>query len=201
MKNDNANTLISIIIAIIILIGIVYGAHYFIMGRDGIVTKLSNVENEFDKTEVLENLTEKVKQKYMSIYNEAKGAPDKKLEEMYNTDIAIASLVEQGAMEYYYYSNYDEKTNKYNYISAAEITQDTPKRDDIFWINTDVMSDVKTFGKGSKFSEDGNINNIDVFLLEKNVENDKNIYIVKYYDMNGNKKDVGILELAEPLIK
>lgn len=201
MKKETANALIPIIISIIILIGIAYGAYHFIIGREGIITKVSNVENEFEKTEVLENLTEKVKQKYMAVYNESKESSDKKLEEMYNTDIAISYLVEQGAIEYFYYSNYDDKNNKYTYILNSEVTQENSKRDDIFWINTDVMNDVKTFGKGSKFSDFGNINNIDVFMLEKRIENENNIYIVTYYNMDGDKKDVGKLELAEPLIK
>lgn len=201
MKKETVNALITITISLIILAGIAYGAYNLIIGRDGIITKVSNVENEFDKSEVLENLIEKVKQKYMAVYNECKESSDKKLEEMYNTDVVIASLVEQGAMEYFYYSAYDDKINKYTYISGSEVTQDSLKRDDIFWINTDVMGDVNTFGKGSKFSEDGNINNLDVFILERRIENDKNIYIVTYYDVDGKKMDVGKLELAEPLIK
>lgn len=200
MKKETRNTLIATLLSLIVVAFIIISAYNAIMGRDGIVTKASSVEIEYDKGEVLENLTELIKEKYMAVYNEAKATTDKKIEDLYNVDVGIAYLVEKNVAEYYSFSNYDENTKTYTYIPDKEKT-DGQNRTDCFWINVNNISKVKTFGKGSKYDEQGNLNNIDVFLLEKVVENENTKYVVNYYNLDGEIEYVGDLEIANPLIK
>lgn len=200
MKKETRNKIVATVLAIII-VGVIIGYGYkAIMGRDGLITKASSVEIEYDKGEVLENLTELIKEKYMATYNEAKATTDKKIEDLYNTDVGIAYLVEKNVLEYYWFSKYDNNCDIYDYIKDNEKT-DGQKRDDCFFINVKNIEQVKTIGKGTKYDENVNQNMNDVFLLEKVSENDVVKYEVNYYNLKGKKEYVGILEIANPLIK
>lgn len=200
MKKETRNKIFATLLALIIVVIILSCAYNAIMGRDGLVTKASSVEIEYDKGEVLEKLTELIKEKYMATYNEAKTTTDKKIEDLYNTDVGIAYLLEKNVLEYYWFSKYDEQVNNYTYIKDNEKT-DGQKRDDCFWINVKNIEQVKTIGKGSKYDENINQNMNDVFLLEKVEKNEIVKYEVNYYNYKGKKEFVGNLEIANPLIK
>lgn len=200
MKKETRNKIIVTILAVIIA-GVIIGYGYkIIMGRDGLIAKASSVEIDYDQGEVLENLTELIKEKYMAVYNEAKITPDKKIEDLYNTEVGIAYLVEKNVLEYYWFSKYDNNCDIYDYIKDNEKT-DGQKRDDCFFINVNNIEQVKTIGKGSKYDENVNQNMTDVFLLEKIEENEIVKYEVNYYNYKGKKEFVGNLEIANPLIK
>lgn len=201
MKKEIRNTIIITLLSLIIVAVIIISAYNLIMGRDGIITKASTVEIEYDKGEVLESLTELVKQKYMAVYNEAKQTSDKKIEDLYNEEVGISYLAEKTVLEYYYFSNYNDENKTYTYISDDKKAEDTQKRNDCYWINVNNIEKVKTFGKGSKYNEQRELNNTDVFILEKVVENDITKYVLNYYNLNGEKEYVGDLEIANPLIK
>ena len=125
MNRDTKHNIIIFIISILILAGIAYGVYHFIIGRDGVVEKINSVESGFDKTEVLETLTELVKEKYMAVYNESKSKSEVKLEDAYNSDVAISYLSEKGVIDYYYYSNYNQDNNQYTYIWNEKISGET----------------------------------------------------------------------------
>ena len=74
------------------------------------------------------------------------------------------------------------------------------KRDDLYYINTNNIKQVSNYGKGSKLTEDNQINK-DIFILQKIVDNDVAKYVIKYYDQDGVEEELGDLELANPLIK
>ena len=197
MNKEIRNKIIIFIISILIIAGIAYGAYYFTIGRDGLVNKISSVENEFDKTEVLEKFKELVKEKYMEVYNSTKENPDIKLDEAYNADVAISYLFEKGVIDYYYYSKYDENTKNYEYVYNENVTEQTGKRNDLYYINAQNIENVKTFGKGEKYTADLQVNKNDVFVMEKNAEK----YVVKYFNQDGKEEAVGNLEIANPLKK
>lgn len=201
MKKEIRNTIIITLLSLIIVTVIIISAYNAIMGREGIITKASTVEIEYDKGEVLESLTELVKQKYMAVYNEAKQTSDKKIEDLYNEELGISYLAEKTVLEYYYFSNYNDENKTYTYIADDKKAEDTQKRNDCYWINVNNIEKVKTFGKGNKYDGNGNQNKIDVFLLEKLVENDAIKYVVNYYNLNGEQELVGELEIVNPLIK
>ncbi len=75
------------------------------------------------------------------------------------------------------------------------------KRDDLYYINTNNIKQVSNYGKGAKLTEDNQINYKDIFILQKNVDNDVAKYVIKYYDQDGVEEELGDLELANPLIK
>lgn len=200
MKKETRNKIIATLLSVIV-VGVILGVAYnAIMGRDGLIAKTSSVEIEYDKGVVLERLTELIKEKYMAAYNEAKTIADKKIEDLYNTDVGISYLVEKNVIEYYWFSKYDDKCDIYDYIKDNEKT-DGQKRDDCFWINVNNIEQVKTIGKGSKYDENVNQNMNDVFLIEKVSENEVIRYEVNYYNAKSQKEFVGNLEIANPLIK
>lgn len=125
MKKETIHKIVITIISILIVAGILYGGYYLIIGRNGLVNKISTVENKFDKTEVMEKFTELVKEKYMAVYNESKENSEIKLEESYNADVAISYFFEKGVIEYYYYSNYDDTSNKYSYVIEEDVVEGT----------------------------------------------------------------------------
>ena len=75
------------------------------------------------------------------------------------------------------------------------------KRDDLYYINAQNIENVDTFGKGEKYTADLQVNKNDVFVMEKTVENNVEIYKIKYFNQDGKEEAVGNLEIANPLIK
>lgn len=197
MSKEVRNKIIIFIISILIIAGIAYGAYYFTIGRDGLVNKISSVENEFDKTEVIEKIKELVKEKYMEVYNSTKENSDIKLDEAYNEDVAISYLFEKGVIDYYYYSKYEENSKKYEYVYNENVTEQTGKRADLYYINAQNIENVNTYGKGEKYTADLEVNKNDVFVMEKNAEK----YVIKYFNQDGKEEEVGTVEIANPLIK
>lgn len=197
--NEVKKVIIIVSISLLIVCGIGYTAYNLVMGRDGIFTKINNVEKQYDKTETLDFLTEKVKKIYMAVYHDS--AENKKnFDEEYNDGVAIQWLVEDHAIEYYFYSEHDETKDTYMYYTDAEVPEGAQKRDDIFWVNIDVIPEVSKYGMGPKFNG-FEINKVDVFLLEKYYDGDNSYYKLNYYDENGKMKEVGDIELKTPLIK
>ena len=137
----------------------------------------------------------------MFVYNETKNNSDQKIEDVYNVDFVISYLAEIGILEYYYYQDKNEENGKYTYINDQEFVEGCGRRDDWYYINISKIEKIKTLGKGSKFNENKEPNERDVFILQKENENNSIIYSIKYFDKNGNCDNVGILELANPLIK
>jgi len=199
--SENKQKIIAFLITIAILVGIGFGVYYFIFGENGLINKITSVENEYEKTEVLEKLNDLLKEKYMAIYNESKSNPEIKLSESYNSDVAISYFFEKEILDYYYYSEYNEENNEYKYIANSDVNENTLKRNDLYYIKSKNIENVESFGNGEKYTSDLKVNKNDVFILEKKTENDISTYILKYYDKIGNEKEVGTIELANPLKK
>ena len=198
MNKEIRNKILVFVISILILTGIIYGGYKLLIGRDGLMNKINSVESEFDKNEVLEKITDLVKENYIEVYNEIKENPDTSLEDAYNVDVAISKLVSQNILEYYYYSSNED--GKYIYTLDNVDPENTLKRDDIFYIKVNSINQDSTKGRGNKFLEN-DINKKDVFILEKKIENDVSIYEIKYFNDAGIEEVVGKVELENPLIK
>ncbi len=189
--------IITILIILAVLSLIIYIAHRVTLGDEGLVTQASNVEIEYNKKEILNILKKEVNEKYLESYNSTKENADQKIEDIYNTSVALEYLKEKNYIEYYYYTNYNEEEKKYSY-ATENITEETAKRDDIFFINAkNAIQDVEQFGKGEKYLED-EINKNDVFLLEKK-QDSEDIYLINYYNSEGKKEEIGELNLKEPI--
>lgn len=188
---------ITVIIAIAIVIVIIWIGHKTTLGEDGFLTQASNVEIEYNKKEILNVLKTAVNEKYLEAYNLAKEESSKKIEDFYNSAVAIDYLKEKGYLEYYYYTEVSENEKIYKYIKE-NITNETKKREDIFYINvTDSIKDITQYGKGDKYV-DNQINKNDVFILEKK-QDSESIYIINYYNLEGKKEEIGELNLKEPI--
>lgn len=198
MKSDFEKKIIAIAITLLIVSVIGWNVYKIVMGRNGVVRKVGSVEIEYDSVEVLEKLSVMVKEKYLAVYNETKESSDKKLDDLYNVDVAISNLVENGVLEYYYYTNYDENSKQYTYLTNEENTAEIQKRTDLYWINSSKIEGVEYIGKGKKYTDNNEVNKNDVFVLEKNTENSFINYCVKYYDSTGKEKEIGNIDIEKP---
>lgn len=95
--------LVLIIIIIIAVAGVVINK---IVGKNGVLNKVVEVEAEYSKEDVLEKINHKVTQKFIEINNEAK-ANNKNISEMYNSDVIIEYLKQNLIIE----ETYDENGN------------------------------------------------------------------------------------------
>ena len=188
---------ITVLIAIAVVILIISVGHKTTLGEDGVLTQASKVEREYNKKEILNVLKTAVNEKYLEAYNLTKEDTSKKIEDFYNVSIAIERLNEKGYIEYYYYTEVDENLVNYKYIEE-NVTEDTQKREDIFYINViDSVEDINQYGRGKKYN-DNEINKQDVFILEKK-QDVEGIYIINYYNLSGEKEQIGELNLKEPI--
>ncbi len=193
----NKKKIITVLIAIGVVILIFWIGHKNTLGEDGLITQASNVEMEYNKKEILNVLKSAVNEKYLESYNLAKEDTSKKIEDFYNTNVAIQYLKEKGYIEYYYYTSVSEDGKEFKY-TQENINEETKKRDDIFYMNAvDSIEDITQYGKGKKYNEN-DINKNDVFILEKK-QNSQDIYIINYYNLEGKKEEIGELNLKEPI--
>lgn len=80
-----------LVLAIIIVIAIAGVLVNKVIGKDGMVDKVVEVETEFSKEDVLEKLNYKVTQKFIELNNTAK-QNNQKISELYNQDVVIEFL-------------------------------------------------------------------------------------------------------------
>lgn len=99
MKKGNGFSMVgSIIFVIIILIVITFFAGDKIFGRNGMVDKIKEAENEFNKTEIVDSLNLVIKEKYVLDYKYA-SENDYKPEEICTQDNFFNYLLEKGFIE------------------------------------------------------------------------------------------------------
>lgn len=80
--------LVLIIILVIAIAGVIINK---IVGKDGVLNKVAEVETEYTKEDVLEKINYKVTQKFIEINNEAK-ASNRNISELYNSEVVIEFL-------------------------------------------------------------------------------------------------------------
>lgn len=171
MSKGTSKTLILIISIIILIIGIVVALRLTV-SKDGAVTKIVEEEKAYNNNEVVEEINLTIRKKYIEIYNvsvENKVA----LVDIYNSDIVLDKIVQDGLIEKYIKINEDgtkeEIENKF-YIIVPNLKMDI------------------TSGKGENGS------NKDIYTIEKNETTGE--HIVKYYNNKGEVSDVGVLNFT-----
>ena len=92
-----------------------------LVGRNGVINKVAEVETEYSKEDLLEKINHKVTAKFIEINNEAK-ATNKLISEMYNSSVVIDYLKQEGIIS----ETYDDQGNV---------------QDGIFDINVDSLKD------------------------------------------------------------
>lgn len=91
MEKENGfayQILVLIIIIVIAIGGVVINK---VVGKNGMLNRVAEVETEYSKEDVLEKINHKVTQKFIEINNEAK-ANNKNISELYNTEVVIEFL-------------------------------------------------------------------------------------------------------------
>lgn len=103
MEKENGfayQILVLIIIIVIAIAGVVINK---IVGKNGVLDRVVEVETEYSKETVLEKINYKITQKFIEINNEAK-VNNRNISEMYNSDVVIEFLKQNFIIE----ETYDE---------------------------------------------------------------------------------------------
>lgn len=90
--------LVLIIILVIAIAGVIINK---IVGKDGVLNKVAEVETEYTKEDVLEKINYKVTQKFIEINNEAK-ASNRNISELYNSEVVLEFLKQNLIIEEIY---------------------------------------------------------------------------------------------------
>lgn len=109
-ENGFAYQILALIIIIVIAIAGVFINE--LVGKDGVLNKVAEVENQYTKEEVLEKINYKVTQKFIELNNEAK-ATGKSISEIYNSDVVIEFLKQNLIIEQAYDENGNVEEGKY----------------------------------------------------------------------------------------
>ncbi len=80
--------LVLLIIIVIAIAGVVINK---IVGKNGVLNRVAQVETEYSKEDVLERINYKVTQKFIELNNEAK-ASNRNISELYNSNVVIEFL-------------------------------------------------------------------------------------------------------------
>ena len=134
-ENGFAYQILALIIIIVIAIaGVCINE---LVGKNGVLNKVAEVENQYIKEEVLEKINYKVTQKFIELNNEAK-ASGKSISEIYNSDVVIEFL-------------------KQNLIIEPSCDENGNVEEGKYMINVDKVKD----------EEENNIEQVGNFKLEK----------------------------------
>ncbi len=183
-------SLIIIVMILLIIIGIIV---YIITGNKGIVTKATEVELEFSKTEVAENFEKKVNNKLLEAYNQVK-----------NTTNDISTIYNENNLIQYFDNSQTHETlpgidcidsdnNSVKIMNASE----NGEVYEIYYIKPQVLSsEVTKYGLGKNL-ETGDVFTLEVIKMTKEDGTIKSTgeYEIKYYDSSKNSTIIGKIVL------
>lgn len=169
MRKEDGLSIISLIIIVVILIVILGMAAKVIFGEDGIVEKYSQADNEYNKSEIVEQLNYIVKEKYALNYKYAL-ENKKDINEIYSEEIVFQFLLDSG------------------YIEQLKDVDDNIVQDQYF-INAEALnSDIAT----NAIKENGSKGNGTKIFKIKKLEDKLKIFFVDKY---GEEEEIGELNL------
>ena len=172
MRNKNGLTLIALVIAIMVIVVLAGVTLKLTIGNDGVLTRAQEVEIEYNKNEVLEELNEVIKEKYLQAYKESSG---KNISDYYNEEKVIEFFIEKGYIE------------KLKNLSNEEI-------DNKYFINISALKrNITKYSLGKNGSEG---NGKDLFYIDTT---DSSAYLVNYVSPNGEVEEVGKLQIEQEL--
>ena len=106
MGKENGFAYQVLILIIIIIIAIAGVCINKVVGKNGVLDRVSTVETEYSKEDVLEKINYKITQKFIEINNQAK-ENNQSISELYNSDVVITYLKDSGIIV----ETYDEDGN------------------------------------------------------------------------------------------
>ena len=102
-----------LILSVIIIIAITGVCINKVVGRKGVIDRVTTVETEYSKEDVLEKINHKITQKFIEINNQAK-QENKSISELYNSEVVINYLKECGIIDDIIDNDGNVVENKYN---------------------------------------------------------------------------------------
>ena len=176
MKKGNGFSIVgSIIIVIIILLIIAFFAGDKIFGRNGMVDKIKEAENEFNKTEIVDSLNLVIKEKYVLDYKYA-SENDLKPEEFCTQENFFKYLLDNGYIEQLKDIKDNLVENQY-YIKAESLNGD---------IETGIINKNGSQSNGTK-----------IYKIKKF----EGKYLIYFVDKYGDEENVGELIVDPERIK
>lgn len=169
LRQNEAFSHIALIITIIILLILAGGAIIFVFGKNGVFTKVTADEVEYNKNEVLEELNTMVTEVYLESYKTATSTEGASIDSLYNEEIVIEKLKEKEVIENYKNKDGIAIENKY-YIAIENFKRDVTK---------------------SVLGENGSEKNVFVLELKDNE------YIVNYYNSKEEVQTIGKLQIEQ----
>ena len=169
MNREDGLSIISLIIIIILLVVIAVVAVNKIFGKDGVVNQIKEADNDYNKTEIVDNLNLVVKEKYV-LDSKYALENDLKIEDVCNETVLFQYLLDEG------------------YIEELKDINDNLVADQ-YYINPDAFkSDIAS----NAINENGsNSNGTKVYKVKK-IDNKFMIYFVDKY---GEEEELGELNL------
>lgn len=169
MRREDGLSIISLIILIVILIIIgCVGIHY-VFGENGLFNKMSEANNEYNKTEIVEKMNLIIKEKYVFDYKYAL-ENKKDINEIYTNDAVIKYLLDN------------------NYIEELKDINDNIVENQYFINPESLNSDLETIAIRKNGS---NGNGTKVFKVKKMDEK----YMIYFVDKYGEEEELGELVL------
>lgn len=95
MGRENGFAYQVLVLIVIIIIAIAGVCINKVVGKKGVIDRVTTVETEYSKEDVLEKINHKITQKFIEINNQAK-QENKNISELYNSDVVISYLKESG---------------------------------------------------------------------------------------------------------
>lgn len=178
-------TLIALVITIIILLILAGVSIRLTVGENGVLTKAGNVEIEYNKSEVLEQLNIVLTEIYLEAYNKEAG---KNVENYYNEEKILEYLKEKNYIEDYYDENNSIVNDRY------------------FVVIPTLQRNIKKYGTGKNGNNGGN--ELDIFYVVKSEKEDveegtPNFEFKLYYvPLKGDKnepQEIGTLQVKQNL--
>ena len=98
MGRENGFAYQVLVLIVIIIIAIAGVCINKVVGRKGVIDRVTEVETEYSKEDVLEKMNHKITQKFIEINNQAK-QENKSISELYNSEVVINYLKESSIIE------------------------------------------------------------------------------------------------------
>lgn len=162
MGGENGFAYQLLILAVIIIIAIAGVCINKVVGKKGVIDRVTTVETEYSKEEVLEKINHKITQKFIEINNQAK-QENKNISELYNSDIVINYLKENGIIEETFDESGNIVENSYN-INLDNLKEEN---DDTQYSGDFKLEKIEEKYKVVFYDKDGNLEEIGELQIQQ----------------------------------
>lgn len=184
MRSNEGKVFLKLLIVLAVLAVIAFIAYRWAVGRNGIIRKVTKDEEEYNKTEVLEEINSVITQKYLSVYSKATSKGENKIEQFYNADKVIAFL--KG-----YTSDEEGNINTEVEPTETKYIEDLKGEENCYYvIIANFKRDITSHGMG-----ENDENSKDYFFIKK----DGDIYNLYYKNVEKQIEEIGKIEI-EPSV-